>query len=139
MGQGVTESLLKPCITWYQSSDKAVHNCLLHSHSWVRLISAQLVGLYLAGIEPEQMKKNMAVEDDSCWLGNVGTFRSLVLDCLEQLSLNLDQESELGTQVVKNLVALVKVTLLDGWDDLLEKKEAKMSFAWVLKKSVKMA
>jgi len=215
VSQGVTESLLKPCLTWYQSSDnpahnqlachlltifidtlgvkfikpsldtllhhlpqhisgtdhlavqalhlftrivkdtnapllptsaadltptwQAVHNCLLHSHSWVRLISAQLVGLYLAGTQPEQLKKNVAVEDDSCWLGNVGTFRSLVLDCLEQLSLNLDEESELGTQVVKNLVALVKVTLLDGWDDLLEKKDAKVSFAWVLKKSVKMA
>jgi len=133
------EPLLPPISPLLSPTWKAVHNSLLHSHSWVRLISAQLVGLYLAGSNPEQMKTNMTIEAESCWLGTLETYRSLVLDCLEQLGLNLDQESDLGTQVVKNLVALVKVTLLEGWDDLLEKREAKVSFGWIMKKSVKIA
>jgi len=135
----VNEPLLPTTSPELSATWLAVHNSLLHSHSWVRLISAQLVGLYLAGTEPEQIKKNIVVETEDCWLGTIETLKSLVLDCLEQLSLNLDRESELGTQVVKNLVALVKVTLLDGWDDLLEKKDAKVSFAWVMKKSIKIA
>jgi len=134
-----TEPLLPPTSPLLCHSWKAVHNCLLHSHSWVRLLSAQLVGLYLANTTPDQMKENMTVGVEDCWLGSVDTFKSLVLDCMEQLSLNLDQEAELGTQVVKNLVALVKVTLLEGWEEFLEKREAKVSFAWVMKKSVKVA
>eukprot|EP00092_Neocalanus_flemingeri_P037576 GFUD01040911.1.p1 GENE.GFUD01040911.1~~GFUD01040911.1.p1 ORF type:complete len:2557 (+),score=666.17 GFUD01040911.1:40-7710(+) len=133
------ETVLPPLSPLLSPSWKAVHNCLLHSHSWVRLLSAQLVGLYLANTTPDQMKENMTVGLEDCWLGSVNTFKSLVLDSMEQLSLNLDQESDLGTQVVKNLVALVKVTLLEGWEEFMEKREAKVTFAWIMKKSVKVA
>jgi len=128
--------LISPLLS---SSWSAVHNSLLHSHSWVRLLSAKLVGLYLASTSPQQMKDYMTASVDSGWLADIQTFKSLVLDCMEQLTLNLDQEAELGTQVVKNLVALVKVTLLDDWEEFLEKREAKISFAWIMKKSVKVA
>jgi len=134
-----SEPLLLPsspklCSTW-----EAVHNCLLHSHSWVRLLSAQLVGQYLASTTPEKVKETICHGREDCWLNNLDSFKSLVLDCLEQLSLNLDQDTELGTQAVKNLVALVKVTLLEGWEELLQKREACVSFAWIMKKSVKVA
>merc|ERR1719244_474913 len=40
---------------------------------------------------------------------------------------------------IKNLVALVKVTLIEEWDSFASEKDSKIGFAWILKKSVKIA
>jgi len=139
MIKDVDQSLLTPSSHLLTLTWKAVHSSLLHSHSWVRLLAAQLIGLFLANTDAEDIKKNITSELGDSWLNCFDTFKSLILDCMEQLSLNLEPDSELGTQVVKNLVALVKVTLIEEWDSLASEKDSKISFAWILKKSVKIA
>ena len=53
--------------------------CLLHSHGWVRLLSAQLVGLHLSQVSPESLAGQMGAVTDH-WISEVATVRALVLD-----------------------------------------------------------
>ena len=120
---------------------RAVHGCLLHSHSWVRLLSAQLVGLSLSQVSPESLAGQIlrpAGAGDQ-WLGQVATVRALVLDSLEQLGLTTEDDSDLGTQIVKNLLALVRLSLVEGWEAAQETSEDRVTFGWILKKSLKVA
>ena len=82
-----------------------VHTCLLHSHTWARVLSAQLLGLYLSHMSAEKIVNNCKKTSKSVWINNVGTVKALVLDSVEQLSLVKDADTELGTQIVKNIVA----------------------------------
>jgi len=81
-----------------------IETSILHSHSWVRLLAAQLVGLYLTQAEdcPEL-----------CWLQQKSKLKAITLDTLEQLNMLDSGTSELGTQIVKNLVALTKLVTAD--------------------------
>ena len=112
---------------------RSVHTLLLHSHAWVRLLACQLVGLYLALVPATQMLA--IVTKGGCWPQGPDTVRGLVLDLLEQLSLSQEADSELGTQVTKNLVALAKLLLQEGWQGL----ETEASFHWMIRKAVKVA
>jgi len=118
---------------------QSVHTALLHSHAWVRLLSSQLVGMFLGQVNQDKIFLNISTGEGGGWLADIETLRTLILDSLEQLSLNKEPESELGTQVIKNLVALTKVTLLPGWKELIEEKKEFVSFHWIMKKSIKVA
>ena len=50
-----------------------------------------------------------------------------------------EEDSELGTQIVKNLVALIKVTLVTGWDALSEGSEDRVLFSWIVRKVMRVA
>merc|ERR1712130_875922 len=65
----------------------------------------------------------------------VEVVKGLILDLLEQLGLNLEDGSELGEQVIKNLVALARLLLLEGWKEVSQDT----SFQWLVKKVVKVA
>ena len=116
-----------------------VHTCLLHSHTWARVLSAQLLGLYLSHMSAEKIVNNCLKTSKSVWINNVGTVKALVLDSIEQLSLVKDADTELGTQIVKNIVALSKVTLVSDWESVLESSEDKVTFKWIVKKCLKVA
>ena len=49
--------------------------------------------------------------------------------------MNLEDGSELGEQVIKNLVALARLLLLEGWKDVSQDT----TFQWMVKKVVKVA
>merc|ERR1711994_931502 len=49
------------------------------------------------------------------------------------------QDSDLGTQIVKNLLALVRLSLVEGWEAAQETSEDRVTFGWILKKSLKVA
>ena len=116
-----------------------VHTCLLHSHSWARLLSAQLLGLHLSSVPPEKIVTQCQKNTKGSWIQNVGTVKSLVLDSIEQLSLVTDDDSELGTQIVKNLVALIKITLVSDWEALSEESEDRVVFSWIVRKVMRVA
>ena len=121
---------------------RAVHGCLLHSHSWVRLLSAQLVGLHLSQVSPESLAGQVMRPGEGAvdqWICQVATVRALVLDSLEQLGLLTGDDSDLGTQIVKNLLALVRLSLVEGWEAAQETSEDRVVFGWILKKSLKVA
>merc|ERR1712032_1487868 len=99
------------------STWRAVHTTLLHSHAWARLRACQLVGVYLAQVPPEKILERVKVGEDH-WLSSVEVVKGLILDLLEQLGLNLEEDSDLGEQVIKNLVALAKLVLLEGWKEV---------------------
>ena len=111
-----------------------VHSLLLHSHAWVRLLSSQLVGMFLAQVPAPQLLQGL--QEGHGWLQGAATVRSLVLDLLEQLGLNMETEAELGTQVVKNLVALAKLLLLESWGKVEGSQQT--NFQWMIKKAVKV-
>ena len=116
------------------STWRAVHATLLHSHAWARLRASQLVGVYLAQVPPEKILEKVKSGDEH-WIASVEVVKSLILDLLEQLGLNLEDGSELGEQVIKNLVALAKLLLLDGWKEVSQDT----TFQWLVKKVVKVA
>ena len=118
---------------------RSVHSCLLHSHSWVRLLSAQLVGLYLSDLGPADLSAQIKKNKESEWISSVATVKSLVLDSVEQLGLVTDADTELGTQIVKNLVALVRLSLVKGWESFQDTGDDRVAFGWILKKSLKVA
>jgi len=77
-----------------------IERSILHSHSWIRLLAAQLLGLYLTQAE------NCS---DFCWLQKKSTLKAVTLDTVEQLNMLDSGTSDLGTQIVKNLIALTKL------------------------------
>jgi len=133
------EAFLQATATELSSIWKVVHSCLLHSHEWIRLISTKLIGLYLSNCSPERICEAISENSTAYWFSDTEIFKSLVLDSMEQLSLNTERDSEIGTQIVKNLIALVRITLQENWTNIAEKHDSKVSFAWILKKSVKIA
>ena len=48
-----------------------VHTCLLHSHSWARLLSAQLLGLHLSNVTPEKILSQCQKNTKGSWIKNV--------------------------------------------------------------------
>jgi len=116
------------------STWRAVHATLLHSHTWARLRACQLVGVYLAQVPPEKILVGVKVGEKH-WLASVEVVKGLILDLLEQLGLNLEDGSELGEQVIKNLVALARLLLLEGWKEVSQDT----TFQWMVKKVVKVA
>lgn len=116
---------------------REVHQCLLHSHSWIRLLSSQLLGLLLSAIPAAKMVDKIASSEE-LWLSS-STVRSLLLDLIEQLQQPEDSITDLGTQVVKNLVALTKLTLDPGWTELIAGDETAATFSWVCGRLVKVA
>jgi len=116
------------------STWRSVHATLLHSHAWARLRACQLVGVYLAQVPPEKFLARVKEGEDH-WLASVDVVKGLILDLLEQLGLNLEEGSELGEQVIKNLVALAKLLLLKGWKEVGQDT----TFQWLVKKVVKVA
>ena len=84
-----------------------VHSCLLHAHAWIRLLAAQLLGLYLG-------KLSDSCQQQLAWFragGGDETLKSVILDSFEQLNLADSVSAEMSLQVVKNLVALTKLIL----------------------------
>jgi len=116
------------------STWQAVHATLLHSHTWARLRACQLVGVYLAQVPPEKILVGVKAGEKH-WLASVEVVKGLILDLLEQLGLNLEDGSELGEQVIKNLVALARLLLLEGWKEVSQDT----TFQWMVKKVVKVA
>merc|ERR1719331_2945635 len=116
------------------STWRAVHATLLHSHTWARLRACQLVGVYLAQVPPEKILEGVKM-GEKLWLASVEVVKGLILDLLEQLGLNLEDGSELGEQVIKNLVALARLLLLEGWKEIGQDT----TFQWLVKKMVKVA
>ena len=47
-----------------------VHTCLLHSHSWARLLAAQLLGLHLSDVTPERIH-NQCRNNTKAWVNSV--------------------------------------------------------------------
>ena len=112
---------------------RAVHPLLLHPHAWARLLACQLVGLPLAACPPSPA----AMAATGAWLASPDILRSLLLDLLEQLGLATEAAGELPTQVLKNLVAVARATLVEGWA-AVEGAEV-LSFPWLVRKAVKVA
>ena len=121
------------------SAWRGVHTCLLHSHAWARLLAAQLLGLHLGGLSPEKIAEHCVKKTPGAWIQDAGTLRSLVLDSIEQLGLVTDADNDIGTQIVKNIVALMKVTLVKDWEAVMEDSEEKATFAWIIRKCLKVA
>jgi U3 small nucleolar RNA-associated protein 20 len=116
---------------------RAVHGALLHSHAWARTLACRLVGHHLAQTPaPRLLAQLQGAEGPDHWLATAASLRSLMLDLLEQLGLQ-EPEQELGTQVTKNLVALAKLLLLPGLQEV-EGAQA-ISFHWLVKKAIKVA
>jgi len=123
-------NLLQPSSSNVTPVWQLVHTCLLHSHTWARVLSAQLLGLYLSSVSADNIAKDVVKKTKSVWIKDVGTVKSLVLDSIEQLSLVTENDNDLGTQIIKNLVALTKVTLVKNWENILDNSEDKLTFAW---------
>ena len=132
-------NLLSPSSTNVTPVWQRVHTCLLHSHTWARVLSAQLLGLYLSNVTPESISNHVVKKTKNVWIKDVGTVKSLVLDSIEQLSLVSESDNDLGTQIIKNLVALTRVTLVKNWETILDTSEDKLTFAWIVRKCLKVA
>jgi len=119
----------------------ATHQCLLHSHAWVRFLSSQLIGLILSAASPAEVAETAAQSSEDDWLASPATVRSLMLDLIEQLCLPVPEDSdcELGTQAIKNLVALTKITLAEGWGKVIEASENAPTFPWVCGRLIKIS
>ena len=65
----------------------------------------------------------------------------MMLMMLMMLSLVTDDDTELGTQIVKNLVALIKVTLVKDWESLSsgQSEDARVSFSWIVRRVMRLA
>ena len=65
----------------------------------------------------------------------------MIIMMLMMLSLVTDDDTELGTQIVKNLVALIKVTLVKDWESLSsgQSEDARVSFSWVVRRVMRLA
>ena len=115
---------------------EGVQRCLLHPHSWVRLLAAQLLGLYLT---------RRTEHPDLAWIQDAAALKSCVLDSFEQLSLAETVDGELSLQVVKNLVALTRLILslqeenLDLKDENLDHQDQKIDLCFALKRAVKLS
>jgi len=142
----------------------AIHQSLLHPHAWVRLLSAQLVGLFLARgstSSGELASENGNDKPASCKSGGLlpsnwltgsntvtdtgsGTLKSVILDSFEQLNLADNVTAELSVQVVKNLVALTKLAVICSTpsvcnDTNLLPNNSQLSLKFLLKKCVRIA
>jgi len=117
---------------------KGVHSSLLHSHSWIRTMSSQLIGIYLCQISSETIVDNV-LNGSSTWLADIESIKTLILDLIEQISLLEEADSEFGTQILKNLVALTKVTTQPKWFKVVQEGEVKVEFSWIIKKATKVA
>ena len=65
----------------------------------------------------------------------------MMIMMLMMLSLVTDDDTELGTQIVKNLVALIKVTLVKDWESLSsgQSEDARVSFSWIVRRVMRLA
>jgi len=102
--------------------------CLLHGHTWIRLLSAQILGQYLAALaaEPESGLDT--------WIHAEDTLRSLLLDSFEQLKLVEIVSAPMSVQLMKNLVAMTKLIKPPH-----ENEEVDLSLEFVLKKAINIS
>ena len=91
-----------------------MHGCLLHAHAWIRLLAAQLLGLYLGKLSDSCRQQQLAWFRAGGSAGTDETLKSVILDSFEQLNLADSVSAEMSLQVVKNLVALTKLILARG-------------------------
>ena len=95
---------------------------MLHPHAWVRLLTSQLLGLFLS---------RLVDNPELTWLNDVDTLKSIILDCFEQLNLSDSATEDMSLQVVKNLVALTKL--------IISRTDEKLTLKYVMKKAVKIS
>ncbi|CAG8442214.1 6253_t:CDS:10 [Scutellospora calospora] len=97
-----------PTVIYFEECNKIwtlVERHILHSHSWIRLASSRLFGLYFASINPETMIATGSNKEDDYLTRDI--LKKLATSfCIQLKSKFLGQE--LATQIVKNLFFIGK-------------------------------
>ncbi|KAJ8667479.1 hypothetical protein QAD02_009142 [Eretmocerus hayati] len=116
---------------------------LAHPHLWVRLASAQLLGLILEALDVEKVihlldhPEDCDLNDGFIYSDPSGKLKSLILDSTAQLQPDSDF-GDLYKQIIENLVIIARLLKVPQFEQENESKESadkgNLSLLWVLKK-----